>query len=74
MSIPTMDAIISYEDFMKMLENQPSLLPRPNCMRLRAWGKYNADILAQIPHPNYPQPTARMEGDGITTSPIRPHQ
>ena len=55
MSIPTMDAIISYEDFMKMLENQPSLLPRPNCMCLRAWCKYNANILAQILLPNYPQ-------------------
>jgi hypothetical protein len=40
---------------MKMLEGQPSLLPRPNCMRLRAWGKHNAVILAQIPHPDYPQ-------------------
>jgi len=40
---------------MKMLEGQPSLLPRPSCMRLRAWGKHNADIMAQIPHPDYPQ-------------------
>ena len=23
-----------------MLEGHPSLLPRPNCMRLRAWGKH----------------------------------
>jgi len=50
-----MDEVISYEDIIKMLEGQPSLLPRPNCMRLRAWSKHNADILAQIPHPGYPQ-------------------
>ena len=50
-----MDEVILYEDIVKMLDGQPSLLPRPNCMRLRAWSKYNADILAQIPHPDYPQ-------------------
>ena len=38
-----------------MLDGQPSLHPGPNCMRLRAWSKHNADILAQIPHPDYPQ-------------------
>jgi hypothetical protein len=50
-----MDEVISFEDIIKMLDGQPSLNPRPNCMRLRAWSKYNADILAQIPHPDYPQ-------------------
>ena len=50
-----MDEVISYEDIMKMLDGQPSLHPRPNCMRLCAWSKHNADILAQIPHPPYPQ-------------------
>jgi hypothetical protein len=50
-----MDEYISYEVVITMLEGQPSLLPRPNFMRLREWTKHNANILAQIPHPDYPQ-------------------
>ena len=69
-----MDEVISYEDITKMLDGQPSLNPRPNCMRLRAWSKHNADILAQIPHPDFGFPTTGMEGNGNTAIHICPHQ
>ena len=41
---------MSYEDFMKMLENQPSLLPRPNCMCLRAWPHRRIPAASQSTH------------------------
>lgn len=50
-----MDDIISYDEVTKLLDNPPSLDPRPNCIRLRAWRKYAAKMLSQIPHPNYAQ-------------------
>ncbi len=50
-----MDDFIPYDDIAGMLKNPPTLAPRPNFFRLRAFRRFIVDVMKQIPHPGYPQ-------------------
>ncbi len=50
-----MDDMILYDDIKGMLDSPPTLAPRPNFFRLRAFRRYIVDVMKQIPHPMYPQ-------------------
>ena len=50
-----MDDIIPYDDIAEMLKSPPTLAPRPNFFRLRAFRRHIVDVMKKIPHPGYPQ-------------------
>ena len=50
-----MDDMILYDEITGMLNSPPTLAPRPNFFRLRAFRRYIVDVMKQIPHPGYPQ-------------------
>ena len=50
-----MDDMILYDDIKEMLESPPTLAPRPNFFRLRAFRGYIVDVMKKIPHLGYPQ-------------------
>ena len=50
-----MDDIIPYDDIAEMLKSPPTLAPRPNFFRLRAFRQHIVNVMKQVPHPGYAQ-------------------